>query len=65
MRIGICEWSAMAGGEDLFRRLKDTGLLGVQVSYENGFVEKMERYVRWAEQYGVTLTSVGANVFCE
>ena len=66
MRIGICEWSAMAGGEELFRRLQRTGLLGVQVSYETaGFVEKMERYVKWAEQYGVTLTSVGANVFCD
>ena len=66
MRIGICEWCAMAGGEDLFARLRRAGLSGVQVSYETGaFSEKMERYARWAESYGVTLTSVGANVFCE
>lgn len=66
MRVGICEWRAMAGGEALFRRLRRTGLAGVQVSYEAaGFAAKMERYTRWAADYGVTLTSIGANVFCE
>jgi sugar phosphate isomerase/epimerase len=66
MQVGICEWCAMAGGEELFRRLQRTGLNGVQVSYEaTDFVPKMEQYARLAADYGVTLTSVGANIFCE
>lgn len=66
MKVGICEWNAAAGGEAMFQRLQRVGLSGVQVSYEaNGFLEKMQQYVEWGKQYGVTLTSVGANVFCE
>ena len=65
MRIGICEWSAKTGGEDLFKRLQRVGLSGVQVSYETeGFSEKMERYLAWSAEYEITLTSVGANNFC-
>lgn len=66
MRYGICEWSALAEGEALFARLKQVGLAGVQVSYRPGdFVGRMERYAALAERFGITLTSVGANIFCE
>lgn len=66
MQIGICEWCAGMGGEAMFQRLKRVGLCGVQVSYEPAaFADKMERYAAWAAEYGVSLVSVGANIFCE